>query len=76
VDKPFYVAEDYHQDYMTKHPTQPYIVINDLPKLDNLPKLTKNEVTVQPLILKLLKLSKAQKNLQGSYAEFALLIGV
>jgi len=42
----------------------------------NAPKLTKNEVTVQPLILKLLKLSKAQKNLQGSYAEFALLIGV
>ncbi|KXU38350.1 methionine sulfoxide reductase A [Ventosimonas gracilis] len=39
VDKPFYVAEDYHQDYMTKHPTQPYIVINDLPKVDNLKQL-------------------------------------
>ena len=29
----FYAAEDYHQDYLAKHPTQPYIVYNDLPKL-------------------------------------------
>ena len=29
----FYAAEDYHQDYLAKHPTQPYIVFNDLPKL-------------------------------------------
>jgi len=37
--KPFYVAETYHQDYMTKHPTQPYIVINDLPKVGRLKHL-------------------------------------
>jgi len=37
--KPFYPAEDYHQDYMSKHPTQPYIVINDLPKVENLKRL-------------------------------------
>jgi peptide-methionine (S)-S-oxide reductase len=29
----FYQAEGYHQDYLKKHPTQPYIVIHDLPKL-------------------------------------------
>ena len=29
----FYPAEDYHQDYLRLHPNQPYIVINDLPKL-------------------------------------------
>ena len=34
----FYAAEGYHQDYATKHPYQPYIVINDAPKVENLKK--------------------------------------
>lgn len=34
----FYTAEDYHQDYLKKNPTNPYIVANDLPKLDRLQK--------------------------------------
>ncbi len=34
--KAFYPAEPYHQDYLARHPTQPYIVINDLPKLARL----------------------------------------
>ncbi len=29
----FYPAEAYHQDFERKHPTYPYIVVNDLPKL-------------------------------------------
>ena len=32
----FYEAEAYHQDYLVGHPNQPYIVINDLPKIANL----------------------------------------
>ncbi|HJU65809.1 MAG TPA: peptide-methionine (S)-S-oxide reductase MsrA [Gemmatimonadaceae bacterium] len=32
----FYPAEEYHQDYAVKHPTQPYIVIHDLPKVERL----------------------------------------
>ena len=32
----FYPAENYHQDYATLHPWQPYIVINDAPKVKNL----------------------------------------
>jgi peptide-methionine (S)-S-oxide reductase len=32
----FYDAEDYHQDYATLHPDQPYIFYNDLPKVANL----------------------------------------
>jgi len=32
----FYRAEEYHQDYLARHPTQPYIVYNDLPKLARL----------------------------------------
>jgi peptide-methionine (S)-S-oxide reductase len=31
--KAFYPAEDYHQNYLALHPDQPYIVINDMPKL-------------------------------------------
>ena len=32
----FYPAEAYHQNYLALHPTQPYIVYNDLPKLAQL----------------------------------------
>ena len=34
----FYPAEAYHQDYAVNHPDQPYIVIHDLPKVENLRK--------------------------------------
>jgi peptide-methionine (S)-S-oxide reductase len=34
--KAFYPAEGYHQDYAERHPNEPYIAINDLPKLDHL----------------------------------------
>jgi peptide-methionine (S)-S-oxide reductase len=37
LDK-FYMAEGYHQDYMVHHPTQPYIVYNDAPKVEHLRK--------------------------------------
>jgi peptide-methionine (S)-S-oxide reductase len=36
--KGFYPAEDYHQNYLALHPSQPYIVFNDMPKLDKLQK--------------------------------------
>lgn len=32
----FFPAEAYHQNYLALHPTQPYIVYNDLPKLEAL----------------------------------------
>ena len=34
--KAFYPAEDYHQNYATLHPDNPYIAANDLPKVDHL----------------------------------------
>ncbi len=34
--KGFYDAEAYHQNYLAGHPNQPYIVINDLPKIEHL----------------------------------------
>jgi peptide-methionine (S)-S-oxide reductase len=37
--KAFYPAEAYHQDYLTLHPNQPYIAINDIPKVKALEQL-------------------------------------
>ncbi len=34
----FYPAEAYHQHFLEQHPDLPYIVINDLPKLERLKK--------------------------------------
>jgi peptide-methionine (S)-S-oxide reductase len=36
--KAFYPAEDYHQDFLVRHPDYPYIAINDIPKVENLQK--------------------------------------
>jgi peptide-methionine (S)-S-oxide reductase len=36
--KAFYEAEGYHQDYALHHPDEPYIAINDLPKVAELRK--------------------------------------
>jgi len=34
--KPFFPAEDYHQDFLTRHPSYPYIVMFDMPKIADL----------------------------------------
>lgn len=39
MDRPFYPAEDYHQDFMFKNPRHPYIVMHDLPKIDDLKRI-------------------------------------
>ncbi len=38
VGNQFYLAEAYHQDYVVHHPDEPYIVMNDRPKVENLRK--------------------------------------
>lgn len=34
ADTGFFAAEAYHQNYLTLHPNEPYIAINDLPKVE------------------------------------------
>ena len=38
-NRPFYPAEAYHQDFLTRYPTYPYIVVNDLPKVESVKRL-------------------------------------
>jgi peptide-methionine (S)-S-oxide reductase len=47
----FYPAEDYHQDYLTLHPTQPYIAYNDIPKVENLKKLFAENYNEKPTLV-------------------------
>jgi peptide-methionine (S)-S-oxide reductase len=37
--KPFYAGEAYHQNYLRAHPQQPYIAINDIPKVEAFKRL-------------------------------------
>ncbi|HEY8023374.1 MAG TPA: peptide-methionine (S)-S-oxide reductase MsrA [Burkholderiaceae bacterium] len=39
ADRGFYPAEDYHQDFLIHNPSYPYIMYNDLPKIEHLKKL-------------------------------------
>ncbi len=48
----FYPAEAYHQDYLTLHPTQPYIAYNDLPKLENLKRLFAANYREKPTLVR------------------------
>jgi peptide-methionine (S)-S-oxide reductase len=45
----FYPAEDYHQDFATKNPMHPYIVINDQPKVEQLKALFPDVYSVTPM---------------------------
>ena len=48
--KGFYAAEDYHQDYLINHPSQPYIVFNDLPKIAALKKVYPQYYNEKPVL--------------------------
>ena len=49
--RPFYAAEGYHQDYLTLRPNQPYIVFNDLPKVENLKRLFADSYRAEPVLV-------------------------
>jgi peptide-methionine (S)-S-oxide reductase len=47
----FYAAEAYHQDYLTLHPNQPYIVFNDIPKIHSLKKIFAENYIEKPTLV-------------------------
>lgn len=47
----FFPAEDLHQDYLTLHPTSPYIVVNDLPKIDDLQRRFPDLYRADPVLV-------------------------
>jgi peptide-methionine (S)-S-oxide reductase len=49
--KPFYAAEAYHQDFLTRYPRHGYIVIHDMPKLDSLKKLFPESYRSTPVLV-------------------------
>ena len=47
----FYRAEAYHQDFLERNPTQPYIVMHDLPKIDNLKRMFPDLYNPKPVLV-------------------------
>ena len=45
----FYPAEAYHQDYATLHPSNPYIVFNDAPKVEHLKEMFPDAYREKPV---------------------------
>jgi peptide-methionine (S)-S-oxide reductase len=49
--KGFYPAEAYHQDFLVHNPNHPYIVFNDLPKIENLKRLFPAVFQAEPVLV-------------------------
>ncbi|MBZ5759270.1 MULTISPECIES: peptide-methionine (S)-S-oxide reductase MsrA [Rhizobium] len=49
--KSFYPAETYHQNFLTTHPTYPYIAINDIPKIDDLKRMFPKDYRAEPVLV-------------------------
>jgi peptide-methionine (S)-S-oxide reductase len=47
----FYPAEDYHQNYMTRNPYEPYIEYIDLPKIDDLKEMFPELYRADPVLV-------------------------
>ncbi len=49
--KTFYAAERYHQDFLFENPDNPYVVINDVPKIRNLAALFPEAYRAEPVLV-------------------------
>ena len=47
----FYPAENYHQNFLVRNPTYPYIVIHDLPKVENLRRVYPDVYRPDPVLV-------------------------
>jgi peptide-methionine (S)-S-oxide reductase len=50
-DRAFYPAETYHQDFLTRNPTYPYIAINDIPKIEDLKRVLPDLYRAAPVLV-------------------------
>ena len=48
----FFRAEDYHQDFLELNPTNPYIAINDIPKVQNLKRHFADVYRATPVLVR------------------------
>ncbi len=49
--KGFFAAENYHQDFLINNPRYPYIVVNDLPKIENLKRIFPHQYRDQAVLV-------------------------
>jgi peptide-methionine (S)-S-oxide reductase len=50
-ERRFYDAEEYHQDFLVRNPSHPYIVVNDLPKIDELKRVFPGQYRATPVLV-------------------------
>ena len=50
-NRSFFPAEDYHQDYLTRHPYSRYITVNDLPKIEDLKRVFPDTYRTDPVLV-------------------------
>ncbi len=51
MGRKFYTAEKHHQDFLVRNPTYPYIVYNDLPKIENFKRLMPGLFSKSPVLV-------------------------
>ena len=51
MGRTFYPAEKYHQDFLVRNPSHPYIVYNDLPKIEHFKRLLPGLYRASPVLV-------------------------
>lgn len=51
MKRAFYPAERYHQDYLPLHPREPYIMYNDIPKVEALAAMHPDYYRADPALV-------------------------